>query len=208
MATLNQFENVDIEVPEFTEATLDGQGIFDVLMRSTKAHLEDEFQKGRIKGSEYATVYLGAMQYVMQTSLEFLLQKRRAALEAVLLEYKITTETKQQCKLDAEFDLLQGNVLKAAAETTLLGQKTVTERAQVQAIGTDEDSVIGKQKALYTAQTTGFQRDAEQKAAKILADSWGVRRSTDEGEQANETNMLDNATIGRAINKLLSGVGA
>ena len=208
MSTPTPYENVDITLPEFTEAILDGSGVFDVLMRSTKAHLEEEYQKNRIKGAEYATVYLGAMQYVMQTSLELLLQKRRAALEAALLEEKIITEKKQQCKLDAEFDLLQANVLKAAAESELLAQKLATERAQISTMGVDTDSVIGRQKALYHAQTDGFKRDAEQKAAKILADSWGVRRSTDEGEQANATNMLDNATIGRAINKLLSGVGA
>lgn len=225
-----------IPISDLTEATINGAGAFDVLMQANKAHLEQEFQKNRIKGPEYATVYLQSLQQVMQVALEFVLQKQRNAAEVALLEaqirktekeillieaqtavqaqQKINLELeaenipKEGCKLDAEFDLLQGQVIKVSSETALLGQKIVTERAQVDGMGVDTDSIIGRQKALYVAQTDGFKRDAEQKVAKIMADSWGIRRSTDEGEQANTTNMLDNASIGRAINKLLSGVGA
>jgi hypothetical protein len=89
-----------------------------------------------------------------------------------------------------------------------LNQKKVTERAQTVGDGVDDNSVIGKQKLLYAAQTSGFTRDAEQKAAKLLVDSWSVRRTTDEGTVADGTNMLNDATVGRAVNKLLAGVGA
>ena len=40
---------------------------------------------------------------------------------------------------------------------------------------------IGTQKDLYGAQKEGFLRNAEQKLAKILTDSWIVRRTTDDG---------------------------
>ena len=260
-----------VPISDLTTTTLEGSGVFDTLMRSMKAHLEAEFQKGRIKGPEYATVYLGSLNAVLDSSLNFLLQRQKVALEAELMaqqvlvaqaevqkanaqvqvalaevekvqvELQILTLTKQKipaeiahleaqtallvqqkdnaviegqvlaatkCKLDAEYDLILGNTQKASAETTLLGQKTVTERAQVTALGVDEDSVIGKQKALYGAQTAGFARDAEQKAAKLLADTWNVRRTTDEGTVADATNMLNDATVGRAISKMLQGVGA
>ena len=114
----------------------------------------------------------------------------------------------QKCKLDAEYDLTVSNVTKSGTENSLLQQKVVSERAQTQAVGVDPDSVIGKQKALYAAQTAGFARDAEQKAAKLLADTWSSRRMTDEATVADGTNMLNDAAIGRAINKLLTGVGA
>lgn len=262
----------EIQVTDLTQASVTGDGVFDVLMRATKAHLDEEFKKNRITGPEYSTVYLGSVQQVMQTSLEFLLQRKRIGLEAELLAQQIilaevevrkaeaalqlvekqillaekeieiqaanllkipaeiahlnaqtallgqqltnaTTENlvlqAQKCKLDAEFDLIGQNVLKAGSEISLLNQKTSTERAQVSAMGVDEDSVIGRQKRLYFAQTEGFSRDAEQKAAKILADSWGIRRSTDEeGTLASATNQLDDATIGRAMSKLLAGINA
>lgn len=218
-----------LTVNDLTLATLDGTGVFDVLMRANKAHLESEYQKNRIKGPEYATVYLGSLESVMQTSLQFLLNKDKSDLEAQLIQAqieKVNAEidlVKQQtanavieaevlraqkCKLDAEFDVLLQSKLKTAAEVTLLAQKTQTEKAQTVAMGVDADSVIGRQKALYAAQATGFERDAEQKVAKLMIDSWNVRRTTDEGTVADGTNMLYDPAVGRAVNKLLAGVGA
>jgi hypothetical protein len=257
-----------IPVSSLTEATLDGNGVFDVLMRANKAHLESEFAKNRIKGSEYATVYLGSLESVMTTGLQFLLQQQKAALEAQLIQQQIllaqvevqkaqielqilqanltkipaeiallqaqaalvgqqklnaeveyTVLVAQECKLRAEFDVLMESKLKTAQEVNLLAQKVATERAQIMSLGVDEDSVIGKQKLLYQAQTNGFTRDAEQKAAKLLVDTWNVRRTTDEGTIAGQPvdangnpvgtdNGLGDGNVARAINKLLAGVGA
>lgn len=244
-------------IGELTEVEVTGSGVFDVLMQATKAHLQEEYAKGRIKGPEYSTVYLGAIQSVMDRALEFLLTREKVEMENQLIQAQIlnaqterdkilaeiqlveaqvtnaaadklridaqtalleqqalnaatenTLLVAQECKLRAEYDLIMEQKLKTVAETALLAQKKVTEAAQTTAMGVDEDSVIGKQKALYTAQTSGYQRDAEQKAAKLLVDSWNVRRTTDEGTSANTTNRLDDATVGRAIGKLLTGVGA
>ena len=358
-----------VPLSDLTQTTLDGSGVFDTLMRSMKAHLEAEYQKGRIKGAEYSTVYLGSLTAVLDASLNFLLQREKVALEAELMAQQILvaeaevakanamvlvaeqevlkaqiekdillankgkipveiahleaqtafigqqrtnliaeglnipkqgtlldaqksvqtqqalnlateklhieaqtslvnqqktnltaeslnipkqgllidaqanvqtqqqlnmakellhTEAKitltanqsanavteglvlaaQKCKLDAEFDLLKEQTLKGAAETALLTQKVVTERAQTLAVGVDADSVLGKQKALYQAQTDGFTRDAEQKAAKLMVDSWNVRRTTDEGTVADSTNKLADFYVGSAVSKLLAGVGA
>lgn len=210
-----------VPLSDLTQASITGDGVFDVLMRATKAHLESEFKAGRIRGTEYATVYLGALQQTMQVALSFLLQKQKADLEAQLLakqveltnqqrinaEVEMTVLQAQKCKLDAEFDLLVEQKSKSAAETSLLTQKVITERAQTLATGVDEDSVLGKQKALYQAQTNGFTRDAEQKAAKLLVDSWNVRRTTDEGTVADATNKLSDVYVGSAVSKLLAGVG-
>lgn len=315
-----------LTIADLTAATTNGAGIFDVLMRATKAHLEQEFTQGRIKGAEYSTVYLSSVELAMQTGLAFLLQKDKNALEADLLakqillaqvqvekaqaelaileatQLKIPAEiaqieaqtsligqqetnlvaeglnipkqgvvldnqasklvvetahivqqtanalvenanlTKQgellgvqklhiiqqtenlaaeelnipkqglvldgqKCKLDAEFDLIQTQNLKTTEEIGLLAQKTATERAQTQALGVDDNSVIGKQKALYGAQTTGFTRDAEQKAAKLFADVWSVQRTTDEAFPA-DTAGLANTDIAAVINKLRAGIGA
>ena len=211
-----------LTIDELSVATVNGTGVFDVLMRAVKAHLEQEFAQSRIKGPEYSTVYLGSLDQAMQTGLAFLLQKRKNDLEAELLTKQIalaeqqrlnaviegTVLVAQECKLRAEFDLITAQTLKSNQELALLAQKVATEKAQTQAIGVDADSVIGKQKALYQAQTDGFKRDAEQKAAKLLADTWSVRRTTDEGTVADATNKLNDATVGRAIDKMLDGVGA
>jgi len=211
-----------IAVSNLTQATLEGTGTFDVLMRAMKAHLEAEYNKDRIKGTDYSTVYLGALSQVMQTALQFTLTKDKAANDAALVAQQLLLVTQQtanavlegevlvaqKCKLQAEFDLTVATTLKVNQEIALLTQKVATERAQVTALGVDADSVLGRQKALYVAQTNGFTRDAEQKAAKVMIDTWNVRRTTDEGTSANTTNKLDDAAVGRAVTKLLDGVGA
>lgn len=316
-----------LAVSTLTEATLEGGGVFDVLMRANKAHLEAEFNKNRIKGPEYSSVYLGSLTQVLQTAVQFLLAGEKLDLEKQLLEQQIllakvevekanaqvlqieaqtnlakqqtanalaelaiiqanalkvpaeiaeieaktrvldqqkinlsleaqnipkqgelitaqtaqavqqtvnlvsqklqidaqtglinqqkanaviegTVLVAQECKLRAEFDLIAAQIQRTAQETTLMQQKVSTEKAQTQGAGVDEDSVIGKQKKLYEAQSQGFARDAEQKAAKLLVDSWNVRRTTDEGTVADGTNMLNDSSIGRAVNRLLAGVNA
>lgn len=290
MATLPAIPPLKIE--ELTTKEIDGKGVFDVLMRAFQVHIEQEFSENRIKGPEYSQVYLGGLQSVMATALEFLTRGRKDALEAQLLQQQIIlaevavrkaeadlletqakirlvevevlkanaeleitraqvlkipaeiellkAQTKvadanalkvpeetamviqqrlteventkvaiaQECKLRAEFELIQANVTKSGQESALLVQKVVTERAQTSPAGVDPDSVIGKQKALYGAQADGFKRDAEQKVAKIMVDSWSVRRTTDEGTIADGTNKLSDVHVGSAIQKMLNGVQA
>lgn len=221
---------------DLTSATIDGTGVFDVLMKANKAHLEEQFTKGRIKGTEYATVYLGSLEQVLQSSVQFLLSKDKIGLEAQILEKqlaiaavelqikaveleiaqatKLKTEAEitvlvaTECKLRAEYDVLMETKLKTAQETQLLTWKVTTEKAQTSDVGVAENSVIGKQKILYQRQADGFLRDGEQKAAKIMVDSWNVRRTTDEGTVADATNKLNDPAVGRAVEKLLTGVGA
>ena len=226
----------EIELKDLTEAAVAGTGVFDVLMRAARSHLEEEFTRNRIKGPEYANVYLGSIEPVLVQSVEFLLNKDKAKNEADLIAAQIReTEAKillihaqtelakqqklnaiteelimhkQMCKLDAEFDLIMEQVSKTVTEAGLLAQKIQTEKAQTTGAGTTEDSVIGKQKTLYQAQADGFKRNAEQSAAKLMIDSWNTRRMTDEGTVADSLNQLNDANVGRTVSKLMSGIGA
>ena len=232
----------NMPVAKLTEAKLDGSGVFDVLMRATKSHLDQEFSQNRIKGTEYSQVYLGSLTAVMENSLRFLLDKDKSLYEIALVEAQVrladaqvrlvekqiekedqeaALRAAQVAKINREIltmdisdNLLTAQVLLAQAQkistdaqSALVIQKTNTEKAQTLAAGVDVDSVVGKQKALYQSQIDGFKRDAEQKAAKLLVDTWNVRRTTDEGTVADNTNRLDDMTVGKAVEKLLDGVG-
>ena len=210
-----------ITVADLTEGTLNGTGVFDKLMQANKAHLEEQYSKSRIKGPEYATVYLGSLQAVMEQALQFILQEQQVDLQAQMLQEQLTTENlkqdnlvaenavlvAQKCKLEAEFDLIMEQKLKVIAETALLMQKKVTEQAQTSGAGIGEDSVIGKQISLYDAQKDGYRRDAEQKVAKLFVDTWNVRKTMDDSTPVNDINKLGDTYIGSAIERLLTGVG-
>jgi hypothetical protein len=97
---------------------------------------------------------------------------------------------------------------KIDSETDLLTQKTETEMAQtVDSITAGPVAgVVGKQKTLYTAQTDGFARDAEQKAAKLMLDTWSVSATVSEAT-ANATNHLQDSDVGAVVTVLKAGVG-
>ena len=45
-------QTTPITLDDLTTATVEGSGVFDVLMRANKAHLEQEFKLNRIKGTD------------------------------------------------------------------------------------------------------------------------------------------------------------
>lgn len=137
-------------------------------------------------------------------------EDREAALRAAQvakINREILTMDISDNLLTAQVLLAQAQKISTDAQSALVIQKTNTEKAQTLAAGVDVDSVVGKQKALYQSQIDGFKRDAEQKAARTMIDTWNARRTTDEGTVADATNRLDDSTIGKAVEKLLVGVG-
>ena len=314
-----------------TTKSISGTGVFDVLMSVVKLHLLEEYNEGRITGEEYSTVYLGALNAVMQQSNAFIAnhqneERTRAeiglirqqtvselartdntipaglgfngttavegllandllvsakqidlitsqiatadaeealigqkiitelvetssdlttaraagyglnvtnsitgygeaklaqmAMELDLIEQKLTTEVAQTSSTKpiglGQMDntttmvgVLGAQVIKSTAEIDLLNQKTATEFAQIADLttgGAAVAGVVGKQKLLYAAQTDGFTRDAEQKAAKIMVDAWSVDATMGVGT-ANATNLLYDASLGTVITKLKAGIG-
>lgn len=102
---------------------------------------------------------------------------------------------------------------KANAEITLLKQKAVTELSQTcdyipNGMGrnnvTNVQGIIDKQKLLFAKQTDGFDRDAEQKLAKIMVDTWSVRQTT-MGESSDGAGV-GNAEILRVLGKAKTGI--
>lgn len=86
------------DVSRLTTQSLSGTGVFDVLMNATKLHLKEEYDSERITGSEYTTLYLGAMTSVMQQSVQFLLntqQEEQIQAEIALTRQKTVTELAQ-----------------------------------------------------------------------------------------------------------------
>jgi hypothetical protein len=101
-----------------------------------------------------------------------------------------------------------------AAEVLLLNQKTATELASVSdtiPVGVAATSgtvagTIAAQKVLYTAQADGFARDAEQKLAKIVADTWSVQKSMNDNVNPDSAG-LSSDQIKAVLDKARAGIG-
>lgn len=175
------------------------------------------------------TAQVSAQTQLVQANLE------KAPLERANLEAQTTLVTKQAQKLDKDIllqsaqielayaqielskaeldaklkqlDLLKAQIAGQQAQSALYAQKVITEKAQTDSTVIGTGSVLSVQNAMIKAQTDGFKRDAEQKAAKIFVDTWSVRRNTDNGVSGNSDNHLNDATIGAVLTALLAGIG-
>jgi len=75
-----------------------GTGVFDDMMETVNAHMAAQFNLGRITGSDYATVYLTAMQATVQQAVAYTLGLAKTNSETSLLFQKEITEFAQTDK--------------------------------------------------------------------------------------------------------------
>lgn len=59
-----------------TDGVSNGTGALDRLMNTINLYLDDQYTRGRIKGTDYANVLLGSIQSVLAASLQFTLTEK------------------------------------------------------------------------------------------------------------------------------------
>lgn len=117
-----------------SDGCTDGDGVFDQMMKSIKAHLLEEYNAQRIRGSEYSQVYLGAMQSAMQQSIQWQLSAQTAANQAELIAAQ-TTQTEKQTELTEE------QIAQVVAATELTKEQTNTQVEQTRLVGQQADNL-------------------------------------------------------------------
>jgi hypothetical protein len=186
-----KFSDLTNEISTPTEGT----GVFDKLLEKMETRIQEQYDSGRITGSDFAMVYMGLFQETLKSSITFLMNKDKAAMDAAIAEatvekqwgYDVTTDVNGDLVLGAstgtglvdyeatkaqnEIDLVIGQVAKVYADTALVGQKQTTEQAQT------VDPTGGLQKSKYdlmAAQTLGFASDTKQKVLKQMFEGYAV----------------------------------
>jgi hypothetical protein len=177
MATSTDSTNTDITVKDLTDGVLtythdwEGNGIFDKLISAVNKNIEGQFNKGRITTTDYANVYLGALQTVIAQSIQFLLQEKVTEKEVdvkvkqieLIAEQKISEATNRynngiklleeavtkygytNCNIDADGKLALGSINESKG---LINHQTKTAEAQT---------------LLYGRQKTAFDDNKNQK---------------------------------------------
>jgi len=103
----------DIKFEDLTNATTvsDGTGYLDKLLNTINLQIDDQYTKGRLTGTDYATVYLGSIQSAISQSLEFLLKE-------LLIEAQID-------------GTLSDNILKAENAKTAYTERIIKDKEAV-----------------------------------------------------------------------------
>ena len=72
----------DILLSDLTNATSvtdgisNGTGALDKLMNTINLYIDDQYNRGRIKGTDYANILLNSIQSVLSASLQFILNEK------------------------------------------------------------------------------------------------------------------------------------
>lgn len=188
----------DITLTDITNATTgeDGTGSFDVLMQAVQRHIVEQYDEGRIVGPDYATVYLGSLQSVLEASIAYVMQQEKAGHEA-----DIAAEGVNEAK--AKTDNAIAAAAKTYADISLVDQKTITELAQT----TDSTGGLTKDKQdLVKAQTLGFASDTKQKVLKQMLDGYAVTLSI--AGTATVPDATKDVAIDEITQEILNDVGS
>ena len=171
----------DILFSDVTNATTstDGTGFFDEIMKSSLLHIKKEYDEGRIKGPDYANVYLGTIQSAMSQAVQFALQEK--ITEAQIDATAADTAIKQaQSAKDLEVKTEQ---ITASVASTLRNDVQSTKDLLVKdkdiAVKTQQISSMVVEDGIKSAQST---KDLEVKTQQIT--SMGIDDSLKTAQKA------------------------
>ena len=173
-----------------------GQSI-EFLLRKETTNKQNELLDAQIEQTEVQTdgLRLQNLQTEEQTKL-IIAQTDQAKAQTALLnkqalladkELEIADQTLQKgiheiALLVQQLEIGELTKQQTEAQVALMEQKVKTEKAQILDTidGNAVAGIIGKQSALYAAQTLGFARDNKQKITKIYSDIYTVLRGSDD----------------------------
>lgn len=183
-----------------------GQAVLFLTERD-KTYLNNLLVQAQIKLAD-AQVAL-AEQELLNKQQELLNAQKQMELmeqQIQLAEKQVELTDKELLVKDKEMQLLDKQIAVQEASADLTRQKIKTEMAQISdsVDGVSVTGILGAQIALYKQQRDGFLRDAEQKALKIVADTWITRKTVDDGTPL--PTGFDTAAVDAFTRKVADGV--
>ena len=196
MAITINFEDFSNGVVDHTNPALpewSGSGVFDKLMHAINGNILVQYESGRIKGPEYAQVYLGSMQTAIMEAMKFLLTKEQIDKDLELKSAQIAA-------------IATENSIKTAqsAKDLLLKDKELSvKQAQIDKL-TDDKLTAAKQRELYQRQIVGFDDNKYQKLFESQLSSWGLMFSS--GMLTEKPSIITGDEVSQLYTKLTQGM--
>jgi hypothetical protein len=198
----------DIDIKELTDNVVissdnevSGSGIFDTLMVTVSKHIEAQYREGRILGTEYSNVYLGALQAVLDLSTKILLEKDLIAKQAEEIDSRINVNNKQIEKLTSDIVIAEEQSAKDLLLKDKQTEKLTSDIANDLARTNAEVALKGSQKALTDQQLlTEIQNTAQVTAQTSLITAQTIKINSDmtiAEEQSEKDLLLKDAQISK-----------
>lgn len=174
---------VDIDINQLTTGTLDGTGVFDILMKTSREHLIREHSAGRITGQDFTQAYISMMQAVMAQATQYALMKDKTAYDISLVSAQ-TNLIKQQednaikegLSIEANTAFTEARTLTEVSNKELVDQQVLTQTFQQEDI---KQSTLLKvaQEAQIDAETLNIPKQGDlltQQKANLTAEALNI----------------------------------
>ena len=208
-----------------TQPVWEGTAIFDVLMKAVNENINIQYELTRITGSDYATVYLGAIETCIKEATNLLLQKAIADKEievkqaqilniqeetkltaAQATAYPLQSAKEIEVKTQQILTMQSDDKIKSAQSTKDLEVKTKdlgVKQAQIDKL-IDDLLTAAKQRELYSRQILGFDDNKYQKLFESQLSSWGLMFSS--GMMTEKPAVIRDDKVSTLYTKLTTGL--
>lgn len=140
---------------ELTDRTVGGTGLFDGLMTALSAHIQREYEKGRITGGEYAQAYVSMASNALAQSVQFLLAKEQSYWQALLAQKQ--AQAAELAVINGRVALEQTKVALNIARVEMLTTSAGYALSKMQLANADAQwEIFGSQKAQLDYQTVSL----------------------------------------------------
>lgn len=200
-----------LDITDVTTGIIDGTGVLDKLLTTMTAHLTAQYEKRRITGVEYATLYLGAYQTTLQQALVLTAAKEIQAYEIKNLDWEAKLKEAQYNlavkqleiatyeltnKTPVEVDNLTKQGLLITSQTALADKEletatyNLTNRIPAEVAGiTKQNTLLDGQATLQTKEVTLKDLEATLTTAKTVTET-ATANSTDKQTELYERKRL------------------
>ena len=186
--------------------------VFSELVKDVLQELDTQFNKGRIKGTDYATVYSNLLNTILQLSVdtpvkdnqitlsnkEFDLKQELSLLEIKLKEKELQLKEKELLLADAELDIKRSQLDIMNREIDLkerLGNLDIS-------IKQEQLKLAGKDLEMKERQIRAFDDKIKSELFKIQMDAWSMMYGAVGGEGQAIPDILNGDEIRSLYNEL------
>ena len=166
----------EITIDEVTSGVIEGSGAFDEIMKAAQIRLEHEYDKDRIKGTEYSKVYLGSMESAMQQSIAFVLGRQQASAQADLSNAQIALIEIERANAIKQGELIDSEILLSASKVEL-SDKQIEKMTQEILVLEQEVLTAQETLKLVAAQVVKMEKDGDLVQQQIYSEAANTQDS-------------------------------
>lgn len=116
-----------IDNAALTECKVDGKGTFDLLAKTVRTQLQEEYRSNRITGGEYTKSFIALMEAAMNNAVQFLLGRDQARWQAITAQIQAITARMNMEVTKNQVMLTRLQVQNASVEYALGKAKLASE---------------------------------------------------------------------------------